>query len=163
MSDAGPPETELRLNGRTVAVATDPETPLLYVLRDTLGLRGTRFGCGQGACGSCTVLVDGVPATSCDIPLAAVAGRAVETIEGFHAAQPDHPLLQTLVELQAGQCGYCLSGITMTARELTERRPAPDREEIRAALSAHLCRCGAHQRILRAVERAVARRSEDMP
>lgn len=148
------PETRLVLNGGAVAVRAEPETPLLYVLRDTLGLCGTRFGCGEGTCGACTVRIDGVAATSCDLPLSAVAGRSVETIEGFVAAEPDHPLLAALIAEQAGQCGYCLTGIVMTARGLIGREPPPDRDEIRAALSAHLCRCGTHVRILRAVERA---------
>ncbi|WP_127904133.1 (2Fe-2S)-binding protein [Solirhodobacter olei] len=150
------PETRLRLNGRDVSVTADPQMPLLYALRDVLGLRATRFGCGEGSCGACTVLMDGKPITSCDLPLSAVAGRAIETVEGLHAAQPNHPLLAALVDLQAAQCGYCLPGIIATARSLCARRPAPDGPEIRSALSGHLCRCGTHVRILNAVERAVA-------
>lgn len=156
-------ETRLTLNGRDLSLSADPDTPLLYILRDELGLHGTRFGCGEGTCGACTVLIDGKPATSCDLPLSAVAFRSVETIEGFHSAQPNHPLFAALVELQAAQCGYCLPGIVMTARTLTERDPPPDHAEIREALSAHLCRCGAHQRILRAVERAVCRTAGAKP
>lgn len=156
-------ETRLTLNGRDMSLTSDPDTPLLYILRDELGLCGTRFGCGEGSCGACTVLVDGKPVTSCDLPLSAVASKTVETIEGFHGAQPNHPLFTALVELQAAQCGYCLPGIVMTARTLTERTPPPDRAEIREALSAHLCRCGAHQRILRAVERAVGQTAGAKP
>ena len=149
--------TEFILNGKAVTLGGEAETPLLYVLRDTLGLCGTRFGCGEGTCGACTVRVDGVAVTSCDLPLSAVAGRAVETIEGFAEAEPDHPLIAALIEEQAGQCGYCLTGIVMTARGLVGRTPPPDRAEIWAALAGHLCRCGAHGRILRAIERAVDR------
>ena len=148
-------KTRLVVNGEAVTVTAEPETPLLYVLRDTLGLCGTRFGCGEGTCGVCTVRVDGEAVTSCDLPLSAVAGKTVETIEGFAAAEPDHPLLAAMVAEQAGQCGYCLTGIVMTARGLVGQTPPPGREEIRAALSGHLCRCGTHARILRAVERAV--------
>lgn len=150
------PETRLCLNGREVSVAADPQMPLLYALRDVLGLRATRFGCGEGSCGACTVLIDGRPATSCDMPLSAVAGRAIETVEGFRTAEPDHPLLAALVDLQAAQCGYCLPGIIATARSLCARCPVPDGAEIRAALSGHLCRCGTHVRILKAVEQAIA-------
>ena len=148
-------QTRLVVNGEARVVRAEPQTPLLYVLRDTLGLCGTRFGCGEGSCGACTVRVDGVAMTSCDLPLSAVAGKSVETIEGFAAAEPDHPLLAALVAEQAGQCGYCLTGIVMTARGLVGREPPPGRAEIRAALAGHLCRCGTHARILRAVERAV--------
>lgn len=154
--DTSAQDIKLIVNGRARDVCAAPKTPLLYVLRDTLALRGTRFGCGEGTCGACTVLVDGAPVTSCDLPLSAVAGRSVETIEGFYAQEPHHPLLVALTDLQAAQCGYCLPGIVMTARSLVERDPPPSAPEIRHALAGHLCRCGTHMRILGAVARAAA-------
>lgn len=142
----------LRVNGREETVAADPDTPLLYVLRNDLGLKGARFGCGRGQCGACTVLIDGAPATSCDTPLSAAAGRSVETVESLAGS----PLLTAFLDEQAAQCGYCLPGILMRAKALLARAPSPGREAIAAALDVSLCRCGAHVRILRAVERAAA-------
>ena len=144
--------TAFEVNGAAAAVTDPPDTPLLDVLRNTLGLMGTRYGCGLEQCGSCMVLLDGVPVFSCTRELGTVAGRRVTTIEALRA----HPLHRAFLDEQAGQCGYCLSGIIVTAKALLDRTPAPTRAEIVAALDRHLCRCGAHARILRAVERAAA-------
>lgn len=143
-----------RVNGADVEVDVAGRTPLIYVLRNDLGLRGTRFGCGEGTCGSCTVIVDGRAATACDTPLEAVAGRSVETVESLTAGPEPHPLLAAIVAEQAGQCGYCLSGILMRAKALLAATPQPTRNQIAAALDGNLCRCGAHDRIIRAVARA---------
>jgi nicotinate dehydrogenase subunit A len=134
----------------------DPDIPLLYVLRDYLGLKGTRFGCGTGDCGACTVLVDGHAQRSCELPAGSVVNKAITTIEGL--GQPDrlHPLQQAMIELQAGQCGYCLSGIIMTAAELIGKSAEPSRQRLIEALTRtpNLCRCGAHTRIVKAIEAA---------
>src|SRR5712692_9357103 len=148
--------TSLIVNGNAVSVAADPDTPLLDVLRNHLGLVGTRFGCGAEQCGSCMVLVDGKAEKSCGKALSTVAGKAVLTIEGMGTPDKPHPLQQAFLDEQAGQCGYCLSGILMSAKALLDRNPHPSRAEVVAALDKHLCRCGSHQRILRAVERAAA-------
>jgi aerobic-type carbon monoxide dehydrogenase small subunit (CoxS/CutS family) len=134
-------------------VSAEPETPLLYVLRNDLKLKGARFGCGLGLCGACTVLVDGKPVQSCDFPLSAAAGKAVLTIEGLSTNGRLHPLQQAFVDEQAAQCGYCVTGIIMTAKALLDANPQPSEAEIRAALKGNLCRCGTHQRILRAIQR----------
>jgi nicotinate dehydrogenase subunit A len=125
------------------------------VLREELGLRGTRFGCGTEQCGACMVLVDGEPVTSCTREVGTLAGKAVITVEGL-GRDGLHPLQQALLDEQAGQCGYCLSGILMSAAALLERNPAPSRAQIIAALEPHLCRCGIYNRIIRAVQRAAA-------
>ncbi len=140
------------VNGRQVAVAADPSAPLLDVLRNQLDLKGSRYGCGLEQCGSCMVLVDGEPIPACSREVGTVAGREVTTIEGL----TEHPLIQAFLDEQAGQCGYCLSGIVVSAKALLDRNPAPSRADINAALDQHLCRCGAHQRMVRAVERAAA-------
>ncbi len=140
------------VNGATAEVADPAATPLLDVLRNTLGLKGTRYGCGLEQCGSCMVLLDGEPVYACTRELGTVAGRRITTIEALSA----HPLHQAFLDEQAGQCGYCLSGIIVSAKALLDRTPAPTRTEIVAALDKHLCRCGVHMRILRAVERAAA-------
>jgi nicotinate dehydrogenase subunit A len=145
------------LNGRPAAAGADPEAPLLYVLRNDLGLKGARYGCGLGQCGACTVLLDGQPVQSCNLPLSAVAGRAVTTIEALGTPDAPHPLQQAFIDEQAAQCGYCVSGIVMSAYALLERNPRPTDGEIRAALDNHLCRCGTHARILKAVARAAGR------
>ena len=148
----------LNVNGRDHAVSLDDaKTPLLYVLRDDLGLKGPKFGCGLGQCGACTVLLDGRPVNACATDAATVAGRAVATVEGLGAPEAPHPLQAAFLELQAGQCGYCLSGILMSARALLDRNPSPSRAEIAAALNGHLCRCGVHNRILDAVALAAER------
>jgi aerobic-type carbon monoxide dehydrogenase small subunit (CoxS/CutS family) len=153
---------QLIVNGKSVHVKTDGAKPLLSVLRDELGLRGTRFGCGTEQCGACMVLIDGEPAFSCARELASLAGKAVTTVEGLTQNGAPHPLQQAFVEEQAGQCGYCLSGILISAAALLARNPRPSRGEIAAALDRHLCRCGAHNRIMRAVARA-GERMESQP
>ena len=144
----------LNVNGAARAVAADPETPLLYVLRNDLKLKGARFGCGQGECGACTVLVDGKAVQSCDFSVSAAAGKAVVTIEGISRDGRLHPLQQAFVDEQAAQCGYCITGIIMAAKALLDANPRPSDGEIRTALKGNLCRCGTHHRILRAIRRA---------
>jgi nicotinate dehydrogenase subunit A len=150
------PAISLTVNGKPVDVTADPDTPLLDVLRNHLGLVGTKFGCGLEQCGCCMVLVDGAPEKSCGKALSTVAGKAVVTIEGIGTRQRPHPLQQAFIDEQAGQCGYCLPGILVTAKALLDRNPAPSRAEIARALDDNICRCGSHVRILRAVERAAA-------
>jgi len=144
----------LSVNGRRSTATVDPGTPLLYVLRNDLGLKGTRFGCGTGQCGACTVLVDGRPQAACDLPVSAVVGRHVVTVEGLADGDRLDPIQQAFIDEGAGQCGYCLSGILVSAAALLESNPDPSDLQIRSALDGHLCRCGAHARILRAVRRA---------
>lgn len=146
------PATAFVVNGEGREAASPGETPLLYVLREEFGLKGTRFGCGAGGCGACTVLVDGAAVASCDLPVAAVAGKSVETVEAL--ARDDHRLVRAARAFQAAQCGYCLPGILMAAKALLDRVPHPTRAEIVTALDGNLCRCGAHPRILRAIESA---------
>jgi nicotinate dehydrogenase subunit A len=141
----------LRVNGNAVSVTVEAVTPLLDVLRNQLDLKGTRYGCGLEQCGSCMVLLDGEPIYACSREVGTVAGRSITTIEGLGAS---HPLQLAFLDEQAGQCGYCLSGILMSAKTLLDRSPSPTRADIVAALDRHLCRCGAHPRILRAVEKA---------
>ncbi len=145
MSTAGP--VTLLVNGTSREVVCDPDTPLLYVLRNDLGLVGAKFGCGLGLCGACNVLVDGHPTHSCDTPVWAVAGKQVTTVEGLQG----HPLQDTFVDEQALQCGYCTSGMLVTAAALLEREPEVDEDGVRHALDGNLCRCGAHRRIVDAV------------
>jgi nicotinate dehydrogenase subunit A len=147
-------EITLNINGKTARVAADPDTPLLDVLRNHLGLVGTRFGCGLEQCGSCVVLIDGKPEKSCGKAVSTVAGKDILTIEGLGAPERPHPLQTAFLDEQAGQCGYCLSGILMSAKALLDRNASPTRAEIAAALDDNICRCGSHLRILRAVERA---------
>ena len=142
------------LNDKRVSVDAAPSTPLLWVVRDHIGLTGTKYGCGEGQCGACTVLIDGRPTRSCQMHASAVSGRRITTIEGLESDGKLHPVQQAFLEEQARQCGYCLSGMMISAKALLDRRPRPDRQEIRAALEPNLCRCGAHLRILRAIERA---------
>ncbi|HWG01191.1 MAG TPA: (2Fe-2S)-binding protein [Trebonia sp.] len=147
----------LLVNGQPREVRADPGTALLYVLRNHLGLKGTRFGCGLGLCGACLVLVDGQAAYSCDTPLWSVAGKQVTTIEGLGTPDRPHPVTAALIDGQAAQCGYCLSGISVAAAELLARDDDPSDADVRAALDRNLCRCGAHNRIVRAVLAAAAR------
>lgn len=149
-------EIALSVNGNAVRVAAEATTPLLDVLRNRLDLKGTRYGCGLEQCGSCIVLVDGEPVYACSREIGTVAGRSVTTIEGLGSAERPHPLQQAFLDEQAGQCGYCLSGIIMRAKALLDRNPSPTRADIVAVLDGHLCRCGAHLRMLRAVEKAAA-------
>ncbi|MET0629993.1 MAG: (2Fe-2S)-binding protein [Xanthobacteraceae bacterium] len=147
---------DLVVNGRTVHVDGDGTTPLLSVLREQLALRGSRFGCGTEQCGACMVLIDEEPSYSCARDVATVAGKAITTVEGLSRNGALHPLQQAFLDEQAGQCGYCLSGILISAAALLARNPRPSRSEIAAALDPHLCRCGMHNRVIRAVERASA-------
>jgi nicotinate dehydrogenase subunit A len=142
------------VNGARRAVTADVDTPLIYILRNDLKLKGTRFGCGQGVCGCCTVLLDGRSVQSCNTPMSAVEGRTVTTIEGLGSGASLHPLQETFIEEQAGQCGYCLTGIIMGAAALLSRNPSPTDAQIRSELDIHLCRCGSYDRILRAIRRA---------
>ena len=145
------------VNGRAVSVTVAyDDTPLLSVLRDALHLMGTRFGCGLEQCGCCTVLIDDKPEKACTRPVSAVAGRNVVTVEGLGTPERPHPLQQAFLEEQAGQCGYCLSGILISAKALLDRNPSPTRAEIARALDDNICRCGTHNRIMRAVEKAAA-------
>jgi nicotinate dehydrogenase subunit A len=144
------------VNGKPVRVASPGTTPLLDVLRNQLDLKGSRYGCGLEQCGSCMVLLDGEPIYACSREIGTIAGRNVTTIEGLGSVMEPHPLQQAVLDEQAGQCGYCLSGILISAKALLDRNPSPTRAEIVAALDRHLCRCGAHPRILRAVEKAAA-------
>jgi nicotinate dehydrogenase subunit A len=145
---------ELTVNGAERNVAAPPTTMLLDVLRNHLGLMGARYGCGLEQCGSCMVLVDGQPAYACTREVGTLAGKSVTTIEGLGSADKPHPLQQAFLDEQAGQCGYCLSGILISAKALLDRNPNPSRADIVAALDKHICRCGTHHRILHAVERA---------
>ena len=144
----------LRVNGRVEHLAVDGAVPLLTVLRNDLGLNGPKYGCGLGQCGACTVLVDGVAARSCAMPLAGVAGRELTTLEGLGSAQALHPVQQAFIETQAAQCGYCLNGMIMATVALLRRQPQPSDAQARAALSHNLCRCGTHLEILAAVQLA---------
>jgi nicotinate dehydrogenase subunit A len=150
----------LRVNGAERQVQAPQDTPLIYVLRNELGLKGTRFGCGVNQCGSCHVLIDGRSAPACDTPLWAAQDKAIVTVEGLSADGALHPLQQAFIDEQAAQCGYCLSGILISAAALLQAQPHPDEAQVRAALDKHLCRCGSHNRIVRAVLRAAGVRSE---
>jgi aerobic-type carbon monoxide dehydrogenase small subunit (CoxS/CutS family) len=143
----------INVNGAPRAVDADAETPLLYVLRNDLKLKGTRYGCGLAQCGACMVIIDGKAVPSCDIPVSAVVGKAVTTIEGIGSGDRLHPLQRAFIDAQAAQCGYCISGIIMAAKALLDSSPRASDAEIREALARNLCRCGTHQRILRAIRR----------
>ena len=147
---------QLTVNGRSHVSSAPPDTPLLYVLRNDLALNGPKFGCGLGECGSCTVLIDGVPARSCVTPLRVLRGRSVVTLEGLGSLERPHPVQQAFILEEAAQCGYCLNGMIMTTKALLDRNPAPTDAEIRQALRYNLCRCGTHIEIIKAVHRAAA-------
>ncbi len=147
--------TKMSVNGVDHALSADADTPLMYCLRDELGLKGTRFGCGSGHCGACTVLVDGRAVQSCDTPLWAAAGQQVTTVEGLADDRIGSVLRQAFIDLQAAQCGYCINGILMAATALLKQNAHPDRPAILKALERNLCRCGTHVRILRAIDRAI--------
>ncbi len=148
--------TSLTVNGHSRSIVASPQAMLLDVLRTELGLKAARFGCGEGLCGSCRVLVDGRPVASCDTPLWSVAGKSVTTVEGLGTAMAPHPIQTALIAEQAMQCGYCISGIMISAAALLTETTEPSEAAIREALDPHLCRCGAHNRIVRAVQRAAA-------
>jgi aerobic-type carbon monoxide dehydrogenase small subunit (CoxS/CutS family) len=144
----------LKVNGKSHEVNDDPSTPLLYVLRNNLGLRGPKFGCGLGQCGACTVHVNGRATFSCILPIAALAGREVTTTEGLMENGKPNKLQQAFIDEEAAQCGYCISGMVMRAQALLNAKPKPTEEEIRGSMSPNLCRCGTHAAILRAIRRA---------
>jgi nicotinate dehydrogenase subunit A len=150
-------EISLTLNGEPRTVRVEETLSLLDVLRAELGISGARYGCGAGECGSCAVLVDGEAKSSCAVEIGFVAGKRITTVEGLGSPDNPHPLQTAFLELQAGQCGYCLSGILIGAKALLDRKPDPTRREIAAALSGHLCRCGVQNRILDAVALAAKR------
>lgn len=145
---------ELTVNGRAHALAVAADVPLLTVLRNDLRLNGPKYGCGLGECGACSVLVDGVQARACVIPLGGVAGREITTLEGLGTRGALHPVQQAFIECQAAQCGYCLNGMILGTVALLRRHPAPTDAQVRDGLAHHLCRCGAHLEILHAVRRA---------
>ena len=145
---------EIEINGERRSVEAAPDTPLLYVLRNDLGLTGSRFGCGNGQCGACFVLIDGRAMPSCDAPLWSLAGKQITTIEGLGGNGELHAVQRALIAEQAAQCGYCMSGIAVAAAALLRNHPSPSEDEVKAALDSNLCRCGSHNRVVRAVLRA---------
>ena len=154
----------LTVNGRRTSVEADPDTPLLYVLRNDLGLHAAKFGCGLGQCGACTVLVGGRATQSCVTPVKVVAKQPITTLEGLGSPERPHPLQAAFIEEQAAQCGYCVNGMVMAAKALLDLRPRPTEDQVKAALAGNLCRCGTHVRIVRAVLRtAQAERAAPAP
>ncbi len=149
---------EIEVNGRRCSVDAAPDTPLLYVLRNALGLFGSRFGCGSGQCGACFVLVDGRAMASCDLPLSFALHKKITTVEGLGQGAGLHPVQRALIEEQAAQCGYCMSGIAVSAAALLQANPSPSEQDVRECLDRHLCRCGSHNRVVRAVLRAAGKR-----
>lgn len=152
----------LIVNGRRREVRADDDTPLLYVLRNDLGLKGARFGCGLGLCGACFVLADGRPIYSCDTPLWSVADKSICTVEGLGTDGEPHPVARALIAGQAAQCGYCMSGIVVAAAALLADNPDPTEAEVRTALDSNLCRCGSHNRVVRAVLSAAAQMAAEI-
>jgi nicotinate dehydrogenase subunit A len=146
--------TTLKVNGHEHQIDAEPDTPLLYVLRDDLKLNAAKFGCGLGQCGACTVIVDGKAVLSCVTPLVLLEGKQVTTLEGLGTVSEPAPIQRAFIEEQSAQCGYCIAGMMMRAQALLQKNPRPTDDEIRAELESHLCRCGTHMRILRAVHRA---------
>ena len=144
----------LTVNGQRHTVAAAPDTPLLYVLRNDLELNAAKFGCGMAQCGACTVLADGNAVRSCVMPISAMAKTKITTLEGLGSASNPHPLQKAFIEEQAAQCGYCIAGMLMSAKALLDQNPHPTEAEIREALAGNLCRCGTHNRIVRAIQRA---------
>jgi nicotinate dehydrogenase subunit A len=149
----------LKVNGRTHTLDVDPATPLLYVLADDLELRGPKFGCGQARCGSCTALVNGRAIRSCVTPVGSVAGAEVVTLEGLGTPENPHPIQKAFIEEQAGQCGFCLNGVILSAKALLDREPKASDERIREELSSVLCRCFVHVRMMRAIKRYARERT----
>ena len=166
-----PGELNLRVNGQAATVAAAPDTPLLYVLINELGLKGPRFGCGLAQCGSCSVLLDGVEIRSCVTPVGAVEGRSVTTLEGLPALYAQqrnlgetpelHPLQRAMTDVQAPQCGYCYNGMIIKGSELLSRNPQPGERDIREAMNGHLCRCGSYPRIMKAIQQAARMMAEE--
>ncbi len=148
------PLITLKVNGRIHSVEAESDTPLLYVLRDNLGLHGPKFGCGLGQCGACTVIIDGDAVRSCVMPASKVGNRAVTTLEGLGSTKKPHPVQQAFIDEQAAQCGYCANGMVMTAAAFLGRNKNPSETDIKRALADNLCRCGTHVRIVRAIKRA---------
>jgi nicotinate dehydrogenase subunit A len=148
------------VNGRTHDIAADPETALLYALRNDLALNGPKYGCGLGECGTCTVLIDGVAARACTIPISGCVGRTIVTLEGLGTPDRPDPVQQAFIEEQAAQCGYCLNGMIMTTKALLNANPRPSETEVLEALRYNLCRCGAHIEIIRAAMRAAGNLAE---
>jgi nicotinate dehydrogenase subunit A len=144
----------LRVNGQSRSVPAEPDTPLLYVLRNDLALNGAKFGCGLAQCGSCTVLVDGRPVRSCATAIGSLGNSEITTIEGLGSIDKPHPLQKAFMDEQAAQCGYCIAGMIMSAKELLDRNPRATEADVRQALAGNLCRCGTHNRIIAAVLRA---------
>lgn len=144
----------LNVNGQTHALDVDPSTPLIYILRNDLGLKGVKLGCGLEQCGACKVIVDGEAEFSCSSPVAGFEGKSITTIEGLGTPDNPHPVQQAFIDERAAQCGYCIPGMVIATKALLDTNPQPDDEAIYAALSDHLCRCGTHNRILRAIKRA---------
>ncbi|MCJ7622133.1 MAG: molybdopterin-dependent oxidoreductase, partial [Anaerolineaceae bacterium] len=156
-------EIKLNVNGSTHLVSVDPQTPLLYVLRNDLGLKGAKFACGLEQCGACKVIIDGDPVPSCRIPVRSVQGREITTIEGLGTPHNLHPLQQAFAKEQAAQCGFCVPGMIITAKALLDRNPHPSEGEIKSALVYNLCRCGIHERALRAIQRVAAQDVNETP
>jgi nicotinate dehydrogenase subunit A len=157
MSQSVAQDVGFQLNGRSVSVTGESGQSLLDLLRNTLQLKATRMGCGQGQCGACRVMLDGHAVAACETPLWALEGKAVTTVEGLGTRSAPHALQTAFIEEQAMQCGFCTSGILMSAAALLQRQPHPSRQEIVQAIDGHLCRCGAHNRVVRAIEKAAAR------
>ena len=147
---------DLKVNGASRSTPAEPDTPLLYVLRNDLELNGAKFGCGLAQCGACTVLVDGKPTRSCVTPIGQLGDTKIVTLEGLGTREKPHPLQRAFIDQQAAQCGYCIAGMIMTAKELLDRNPRATEAEVRTALAGNLCRCGTHNRIVAAVMRAGA-------
>ena len=146
--------TTIRVNGKSHSIEAADATPLLYVLRNDLALNGAKYGCGFAQCGACTVIVDGKPVRSCVTALSTVADKAITTIEGLGGSDNPHPLQTAFIEEQAAQCGYCANGMIMTAKTLLDKNPRPTEAQIKKAMAANFCRCGTHNRIVRAIQRA---------
>ncbi|MHB8815935.1 MAG: (2Fe-2S)-binding protein [Steroidobacteraceae bacterium] len=155
---------ELKVNGQVHSVDADPDTPVLYVLRGQLRLNAAKYGCGLAQCGACTVMIDGEAAFSCVMPVGILGGKEITTLEGLGTIEHPGPLQRAFMEEQAAQCGYCTAGVIMRAQALLRKNPDPTEAEIRRQLQPHLCRCGTHLRVLRAVQRAAQlMRAEDRP
>jgi nicotinate dehydrogenase subunit A len=149
-----PQSYALRVNGASHTVSVEPDTPLLYILRNDLELNGPRFGCGLSQCGACTVLVDGRPTRSCVTAVSSLGAKSITTLEGLGSKDRMHPLQKAFIAEQAAQCGYCTNGMIIAAKALLDRTPKPTEAQIKKALAANLCRCGTHNRVVRAVQRA---------